>query len=81
MSVATATRLWDVFERTPWKYPNMAWRMWCDDYAITVVAYRARHKIGFGFTYTQLADHIAPDEWLVWELDRMVRELDRVERP
>ena len=80
MTYAMAARVWDVFAHAPEKYPDVAWRMWCDDYAITVVAYRARHKIGFAFSYLQLTDFIAPDEWLAREFERMVHELDHAGR-
>lgn len=80
MTDKEAAAAWAVLASAPIAYPSTAWRIRSDDYAITIEARRARWCVGFGLMYAQIQDHVAPDQWLSWELERMVRELDRGER-
>lgn len=80
MTDKEAAAAWAVLASASSAYPSVAWSIRSDDYAITIEARRARWCVGFGFIREEIQDHAAPDQWLSWELDRMVRELDRGER-
>ncbi len=62
MNAKDAAAAWAVLSTAPDLFPHLEWRIFCNEYTITIVAYSEHRntKVVYGIAYIELANHFEP---------------------